>query len=665
MRIPSIAAATMAVAAAPSPVAADGFLPHAVCYLWDQSLLAVHAVTDVLIGSSYVAISSTLAFLVYRARREIPFHWVFLAFGAFIVACGATHFMEVWTLWQPEYWLAGWVKVVTAVASVATALILPPLVPKALALVRAARLSDAQAEIVRTSEARFRALLESAPDGMIIADRDGRMILVNAQAQVLFGYARDELLGRPVETLLPERVRGAHLGHRERFHADPRTRPMGLGLDLVGRRKDGSEFPAEISLSPLETAEGLLVTTVIRDITERRRADEQRMQLEREQSARADAEAANRMKDQFLATLSHELRTPLNAVYGWARMLRARQLDPDAIERALEVIERNAGVQVQMIDDLLDVSRIITGKMRLEVGLVDPKAVVEAALDVIRPAADAKEIRLTAILDPLAGPITGDADRLQQVVWNLLANAVRFTPKHGRIDVTLRRVNSHVDIVVSDTGEGIDPADLPSIFERFRQGASRQHGGLGIGLALVRHLVDLHGGTVTAHSDGVGAGATFTVRLPMTIAKLEAALTGRAPVLAAVSSGSSRALLGLRVLAVDDDRDSLELVRSILTLHGALVTTAASTKEALECLRAETPDVLLSDIEMPGDDGLALIREVRAASPTGRRFPAVAITAYGRVEDRIRILSAGFNQYLAKPVDPSELVAVIGSVARP
>jgi PAS domain S-box-containing protein len=568
--------------------------------------------------------------------------------------------MEIWTLWQPQYWLSGGVKVVTAVASVATALLLPPLVPRALALVRAAQLSEQHASAIRASEARFRALLESAPDAIIIAGRDGGIVLVNAQALALFGYSREELLGRPVELLLPERLHGAHMGHRERFHDDPRTRPMGLGLSLVARRKDGAEFPAEISLSPLETPDGLLVTTVIRDVTERRRAEEQRIELIREQTARAEAEAANRMKDQFLATLSHELRTPLNAVYGWARMLRDGQLDTEAAARAVAVIERNAKIQSQMIDDLLDVSRIITGKMRLDVRPVDPRAFVEAAIDAVRPAADAKEIRLHTVLDPLAGPITGDPERLQQVVWNLLANAVRFTPKHGRIQVTVRRVNSHVDIVVGDTGEGIDPATLPFIFERFRQGAGREHGGLGIGLALVRHLVELHGGEVKAASDGPGTGATFTVRLPVTIARLEPEAAHPA---ASTFRTDASALRGLRVLAVDDDRDSLELLRSVLDVQGALVTTAGSSTEALERLAEGSFDVLLSDIEMPGADGIELLRAVRARdSARSLRLPAVAITAYGRVEDRIRILSAGFNSHLTKPVDPSELTAVVLSV---
>jgi PAS domain S-box-containing protein len=654
----------VAAAAWPRRALADEFLPHAVCYLWDRSLLAVHAVSDFLIGAAYVTISATLAYLVYRARREIPFHSIVLAFGAFIVACGATHFMELWTLWEPRYWLAGGVKVITAVASVATALVLPPLIPKALALVRAAGVAREQERILRVSESRFRALLESAPDGIVIADRDGRITIVNRQAELLFGYEREELLGRDIDVLLPDSARRRHVEHRAQYVVAPAVRPMGRGLALSGRRKDGTEFPAEISLSPLQTDDGLLITAVVRDVTERRHAEAQHLELVRAQAARAEAETANRTKDQFLATLSHELRTPLNAVYGWATMLRAGRLDKAGVARGLEVIERSAKVQVQMIDELLDTSRIIAGKMQLDVRLVDPRPVIEAALDVVAPAAAAKQIRVQTVLDPRAGPIMGDAERLQQVVWNLLSNAVKFTSKGGRVQVHLRRINSHIEIEVADTGEGIDAALMPFIFDRFRQGIGERRGGLGIGLSLVRHLVELHGGEVHAHSEGPGRGAIFTVKLPVTITK-PPETTDRHP---AVSLSrpplTGGTLQGLHVLAVEDDADSLELLRMILAAQGARVTTAVSAKEAMEALARETPDIILSDIEMPGGDGYSLVRDIRGAQSAWRSVPVVAVTAYGRVEDRIRLLSSGFNMHLPKPIDPSELAAVIASLTR-
>jgi signal transduction histidine kinase len=388
--------------------------------------------------------------------------------------------------------------------------------------------------------------------------------------------------------------------------------------------------------------------------------------LDKEQRARTAAEAASRAKDEFLAVLSHELRTPLNAVYGWARMLRSGQIEGEAVQRALDVIMRNANAQVQLIDDMLDVSRIVTGKMRLDVRPVDLKAVVEAALDAVRPAAEAKHLRLQAVLDPQALGITGDPDRLQQVVWNLLINAVKFTPRDGRIQVRLRRVNSHAEIVVSDSGQGVAPDVLPHVFERFQQGDStstRRHTGLGLGLALVRHLVELHGGTVEAASAGEGQGSTFTVKLPVAIAREEAGPSrGRVHPPAAVPVlGPS--LRGLRVLVVDDDRDGLELVATMLINMGAEVRTCPSAAEGLEALQAWCPDVLVSDIEMPGEDGYTFIRRVRALDAKVARTPAVALTAYGRVEDRLRTLSAGYSMHIPKPVDPAELATVVASLA--
>ena len=395
--------------------------------------------------------------------------------------------------------------------------------------------------------------------------------------------------------------------------------------------------------------------------------------LEKEQRARAAAEAASRAKDEFLAVLSHELRTPLNAVYGWARMLRAGEVEGAAARRALDVIMRNANAQVQLIDDMLDVSRIVTGKMRLDVRAVDLRAVVEGALDAVRPAADAKGLRLQAVLDPQAFGISGDPDRLQQVVWNLLINAVKFTPRGGRVQVQLQRVNSHVEIIVSDTGQGIAADVLPRVFERFQQADStstRSHAGLGLGLALVRHLVELHGGTVQAASDGEGRGAVFTVKLPVAIARPgeeeghPTRARGHAPAVAPPAAALGPSLRGLRVLVVDDDRDGLDLVVTILISSGAEVKAASSAAEGFEALQAWRPDVLISDIEMPGEDGYAFIRRVRAAeSAMGIRTPAVALTAYGRVEDRLRTLAAGYSMHIPKPVDPAELTTVVASLA--
>jgi signal transduction histidine kinase len=397
----------------------------------------------------------------------------------------------------------------------------------------------------------------------------------------------------------------------------------------------------------------------------RREAEHQREALlRREQDARAAAEEANHAKDEFLAVLSHELRTPLNAVYGWARMLRMGELRSDRVDRALEAIERNANAQVQLIDDLLDVSRVVTGKMRLELRSVDPALVVEAALDAVRPAADAKAIGVRSTIDPSAGPVAGDPDRLRQVVWNLLMNAVKFTPRGGAISVLVQRVNEHVEIVVSDTGQGIAVDVLPFVFDRFRQADSsttRLHSGLGLGLALVKHLVDLHGGTVTADSPGAGKGATFSVRLPRQTT-METPVDSAAR-RAQVESGPAGVRLdGLRILVVDDDPDALDVASEILNVAGATVKICASAPDALALVREWRPDVLVADIAMPGEDGYSLIRKVRSLDEShGGKIPAIALTAYGRVDDRVRALTAGYTMHVPKPVDPGELTGVIAS----
>ncbi|MEG4961792.1 MULTISPECIES: ATP-binding protein [unclassified Microcoleus] len=393
--------------------------------------------------------------------------------------------------------------------------------------------------------------------------------------------------------------------------------------------------------------------------------------LMREQIIRAEAEAANRAKDEFLSILSHELRTPLNAILGWSTMLRHRTLSEDKVVRALETIERNAKSQAQLIEDILDVSRIITGKLRLQVRPVNLVSVIECAIESLHLAAEAKSIRLHSVLDSEAGPLLGDADRLQQVVWNLLSNALKFTPKDGRVQIRLERVNSHLEITVSDTGPGISSDFLPFVFDRFRQHDStttRSYGGLGLGLAIVRQLVELHGGTVTVVSPGIGQGTTFTVKLPATIIHAPASDPER---LNSIVEANGRVevsltLEGLQILVVDDEADARELLSTILQKYGADVIAVGSVKEALTIIETTTnssPDVLVSDIGMPDEDGYSLICKLRQVeAQRGGRLPAIALTAYARNDDRRQALLAGFQIHLTKPVDAAELVAVVASL---
>jgi signal transduction histidine kinase/ActR/RegA family two-component response regulator len=390
--------------------------------------------------------------------------------------------------------------------------------------------------------------------------------------------------------------------------------------------------------------------------------------LRSERFARAEAERASQMKDEFLATLSHELRTPLSAILGWSQMLRTPGRDAADMEKGLDIIERNARVQTQLIEDLLDMSRIISGKVRLDVQPVEPVKFVQAAIETVRPAAEAKGIRLEELLDPGAGPVSGDPGRLQQVVWNLLSNAIKFTPKGGKVQVLLERVNSHIEISIADTGVGIEQQFIDHVFERFRQqdaSTTRAYGGLGLGLSIVKHLVELHGGSVRAHSAGKGRGATFCVHLPLAVLQRSTETnrfhprTHQAPQEFRVTD-----LSGLRVLVVDDQPDARELVARVLTDCRAVVFTAGDAVEALALVERERPDVLVSDIGMPELDGYELLKRVRAlGAERGGRVPAIALTAFARSEDRTRALRAGFLVHVSKPVEPSELIATVASVA--
>jgi signal transduction histidine kinase/ActR/RegA family two-component response regulator len=412
------------------------------------------------------------------------------------------------------------------------------------------------------------------------------------------------------------------------------------------------------------------------EIIERKEAEERlRVSLIQEQMARTEAEHANRLKDEFLATVSHELRTPLHAVIGWTHMLRHGGLDEATAARAVETIERNAKSQAQLVEDILDVSRMITGKLRLNIAPVDVAAVINAAIDSIQLAAESKGIRLEVTFDPSARRVAGDAGRLQQVVWNLLSNAIKFTSPGGRVEVRLERAGANARIKLSDTGEGISSDFLPFIFDRFRQAdgtSTRKHGGLGLGLAIVRHLVELHGGTVEVTSDGKGCGATFTIELPLAATHERAAQQRRETESAWLNEEASAQLLplpsldGVQVLLVDDDQDTLNMLSVMLTECKAHVQGVASAAEAIEVLQWFKPDVLVSDLAMPGEDGYSLISKVRALeAENDRQIPAVALTAYVRIEDRTRALSAGFNMFVPKPVEPNELIMAIANLAAP
>jgi PAS domain S-box-containing protein len=498
---------------------------------------------------------------------------------------------------------------------------------------------------------RLGAIVESSDDAIITKTLGGVVTSWNPAAERIFGYPAAEAVGRPMTFLFPPERLGEEAEFLQRLGRGERIQQF----ETERIRKDGRRIQVSVTMSPLRSPDGEIVgvSTIARDITERSQL------LQREQAARREAQEANRLKDEFLATLSHELRTPLNAILGWTRMLRMGLLDAAATARALEVIDRNCRVQADLIADLLDVSRIISGRLTLESRPVDVRTPVQAAIDAVRPAALAKRIEMEAIIDPDLPMVTGDSERLQQVFWNLLVNAVKFTGRQGRVTMRARSSPSTVEISVSDNGTGIRAEDLPHIFERFRQAdssASRSQGGLGIGLALVRHLVELQGGTVRASSDGEGAGSTFTVRLPVRIAPL-----AEGP--EAVGVPPSRTLPRLdevRILLVEDDDDARDLVKDVLERCGAAVTTVASTPAALLLLRETRPDVLVSDIGMPGLDGYDLIRRMRQMEQTGGRMvPAIALTAYVGAEDRRRAMESGYQVHIPKPIDPLEVASAI------
>jgi PAS domain S-box-containing protein len=519
--------------------------------------------------------------------------------------------------------------------------------------------------------------LSSIGDAVIATDINGFVSFLNSTAESLTGWTLSEAAHKPFDEVFHIINEETHARVESPFSIVKREGTVvGLANHSLLITKAGKEIPIEDSGAPIKDSAGKMIGVIVvfHDVSERRQVELEREQsLKREQAARNQAEAANHLKDDFLATVSHELRTPLNAMLGWAGMLRAGNLDQTMANRALETIERNGWLQAQLIEDILDVSRIITGKLRLTVQPVNLPAVIEATLEVIRPAADAKEIDLQVRLDSRISPISGDPNRLQQIVWNLLSNAVKFTPAGGNVQVRLEQVNSHVEITVRDSGKGIREDFLPYVFDRFRQGDStttRSFGGLGLGLSIVRHLVELHGGSVSVYSKGEEEGATFTVRLPIRLtpesARFSRAETGLVETLATKKRAANEGAMleGTKILVVEDEIDARELAILFLEQQQAEVTAVASAEEALKILSWLKPDIIVSDIQMPGEDGYSLIRKVRAMEQDGdRKVPAIALTAHAREEDRLKSLEAGFQSHITKPVEPDELIAMIQRLA--
>ena len=531
------------------------------------------------------------------------------------------------------------------------------------------------ADQLRQAEEKYRHLLENAHDGIIIVNEKGIIEFANRQVETTFGYSPGELANQSYEILIPEQYREVHREHYAAFMRKPEARDMGSGVDLYGKRKDGTVFAVEISLSPIKVDSKVMVTAIIRDISERKKLERERQDLlARETDARHQAERASQVKDEFLATLSHELRTPLATILSWAQVIRMAKPDVGKAQQAMAMIEKSAKDQSQLIDDLLDVSRIQAGKLLLELRELQAAECVVAALDSVRHSAEEKSITIETAFDPSACPVMADSGRLEQVFRNLLTNAIKFTPPGGKITVRSERKSDpeRLEIAVEDTGKGINPEFLPYLFTRFMQedsSAKRVFGGLGLGLSIVKKLVEMHEGTVTAYSAGQGKGAVFTVTLPC--ARHSPPDSGGRMAFQLHQGTDERPtapadLRGLRVLVIDDMEDARDVFSVMLESTGASVETAASAEAGLSALHEFKPDVVLCDIAMPGEDGLSFIRKVRALAPDqGGRTPAIAVTAYAGPEKARQALDSGFDAHLAKPVDAVDLTCLIAKLAGP
>ncbi|MDZ7954778.1 response regulator [Nostoc sp. DedQUE09] len=542
---------------------------------------------------------------------------------------------------------------------------LVPSVQRALREAKERRKRKQAEESLQKSEAKYRRIVDTSYEGIWMIDSQTRTEFVNQRISQMLGYPAEEILGRSIFDFMDLADDIADKEKLEWFKGEESDLKEGRL-----RCQDGSYIWTLISARAILNQQGecLGAIAMLTDITDRKRTEEERDRLlQLEQKARAEAEAANRIKDEFLAVLSHELRSPLNPILGWAKLLQSRKFDEASLNKALKTIERNAKLQAQLIEDLLDVSRILQGKLSLNMIPVDLVSTIEAAMETVHLAAEAKTIQIETMLDPTVGKVLGDPARLQQVFWNLLSNAVKFTETEGKVSVRLERIEAQAQITVSDTGKGIHPNFLPYVFDYFRQGDStttRKFGGLGLGLAIARHLIEMHGGTVWAESPGEEKGAIFTVRLPLI--KDNATIKNDTNTDSSTAAFPYSSLMGLQVLVVDDNDDSRNFFSFVLEQFGAIVTAVASGYEALQALTQSKPDILLSDIGMPEMNGYMLMQQVRTleAELGKKKIPAIALTAYAGEINQQYALKAGFQQHIVKPVAPEELLMAISNLVQ-
>jgi len=510
-------------------------------------------------------------------------------------------------------------------------------------------------EALRQTDDLLRAIVDASPVGIITLNPQKKVIAWNIASERIYGWQSQEVINQALPVIPPEEQKQFERLFQQALQNHTLTN---YEFQHLGKNKDLIEI--SVSLAPLHNAQGNVCGVVMTaiDITTRKRIEAERFNLlKREQTARAEAEAANRVKDEFLAVLSHELRTPLNSILGWITLIQRGKLNKVTFDQALEVIERNASLQTQLIEDLLDISRISRGKLSLSIDSVNLIELMQTTAETLRPASDAKSITMELFLDSSIGIIMGDANRLQQIFWNLFSNAIKFTPPNGAVTVRLKKTeDSYAQIQVTDSGIGIEPNFLPYVFEYFRQAdasTTRSQGGLGLGLAISRHLVELHGGTIDVKSQGKGKGTTFTVMLPIQVMKCDVDQPDKL-----IDNGLS--LQDVKIMVVEDQADARELIRLILEQQGAQVIEASSSKQALEIIKESIPDVLISDIGMPDEDGYSFLKKVRSLpQDKGGNVPALALTAYTKEEDRELAIAAGFQMHLGKPLDITELLQAV------